>query len=56
VATLIITGVNIQEAWLKREVIIKAIKDEWGIKTYIDQCPVNEYIDEVNFVRIASRK
>ncbi|EHQ89828.1 3-methylornithine--L-lysine ligase PylC [Desulfosporosinus youngiae] len=37
VATLIITGVNSQEAWLKRETIIRAIKDEWGIEKYFDQ-------------------
>jgi pyrrolysine biosynthesis protein PylC len=54
VATLIITGVNLQEAWLKREIIIQAIKDEWGIKKYFDQCPVNEYNDEVNMLKIAS--
>lgn len=37
VATLIITGANSQEAWLKRENIIRAIKDEWGIEKYFDQ-------------------
>ncbi|HBV85603.1 MAG TPA: 3-methylornithine--L-lysine ligase PylC [Desulfosporosinus sp.] len=34
VAALIITGVNIQEAWLKRDMIIQSIKDEWGIEKY----------------------
>ncbi|AET68574.1 pyrrolysine biosynthesis protein PylC [Desulfosporosinus orientis DSM 765] len=37
VAALIITGVNIEEAWLKRQIVIQAIKDAWGIEKFFDR-------------------
>ncbi|MCB8815943.1 3-methylornithine--L-lysine ligase PylC [Desulfosporosinus shakirovi] len=48
VATLIITGTDLKDAWIQRGLVIKAIQNEWGIRHYIDRCP--EY-DESLFIR-----
>lgn len=42
VATLIITGVDVKDAWNKRCAVIQAIQNEWGIRNYIDRYPQYE--------------
>lgn len=47
VATLIISEVNSQAAWEKRCSVLQEIRNEWGIRHYVDKCPVNEDHDKV---------
>ena len=44
-ATLIITGEDLKEAWDKRCSVIQAIRNEWGIRHYVDRYPVYEEDD-----------
>ena len=52
IATLIITGEDLREAWDKRSSVIHAICKEWGIRNYIDRFPVNE--ENLNLIKSAS--
>ncbi|SHJ10965.1 3-methylornithine--L-lysine ligase PylC [Desulfosporosinus lacus] len=49
VATLIITGADLKDAWTQRGLVIKAIQNEWGIRHYIDRCP--EFDESHKFIR-----
>lgn len=49
VATLIITGENPQVAWKQREIVIQAIRNEWGIRHYYDRCPMDEDCNNIIF-------
>jgi len=46
VATLIITGTNLQAAWKHRDNVIQAIINEWGIRQYQDRYPMDEGIND----------
>jgi|SRR5665648_74900 len=52
VATLIITGKDCQAAWDKRNLVLKEIQKEFGIRHYNDRYPVIE--DSEEFIKIAS--
>ncbi|MBC2723978.1 3-methylornithine--L-lysine ligase PylC [Desulfosporosinus sp.] len=47
VATLIITGKNLQAAWINRDIVLKAIQNEWGIRQYFDPFPMDDECKEV---------
>ncbi|HBW37629.1 3-methylornithine--L-lysine ligase PylC [Desulfosporosinus sp. BICA1-9] len=51
-ATLIITGLDLKEAWNKRCAVIQAIRKEWGIRHYLDRYPV--YEESVKHTKSAS--
>ena len=52
VATLIITGEDQKKAWDKRCAVIEAIRNEWGIRHYVDRYPV--YKENVNYIKNVS--
>ncbi|MDO0825629.1 3-methylornithine--L-lysine ligase PylC [Desulfosporosinus nitroreducens] len=49
VATLIISGKNLQAAWKQREVVIQAIRNEWGIRKYYDRCEMDEETTDIKY-------
>ncbi|MDA8222287.1 3-methylornithine--L-lysine ligase PylC [Desulfosporosinus sp.] len=49
VATLIISGKNLQAAWKQREVVILAIRNEWGIRKYYDRCEMEEETTDIKY-------
>ncbi len=49
VATLIISGKNLQAAWKQREVVIQAIRNEWGIRKYYDRCEMEEETTDIKY-------
>ena len=53
VATLIITGKDMKEAWDKRCAVIQAIRNEWDIRNYFDLDPA-QHEQDVNHIKSAS--